>query len=103
MPRNERRSYIGCFSVGSEIYEHVIFTDTDDRVECLDQDGKLILTFTANCLVKMPNNDILGRWNMRGKNWYFTSERDDKEYVYDHDLLEAEMKVSELFIEGVIK
>lgn len=95
----ERKSYIGNFMYSDVRYIHDIFIYTDDRVECTDEEGKLVLTHTANCEVKTPDGKIIGRWYLTDHRWSFeTSE--GKKFHYDWDLLESEMHVSKLFIEG---
>jgi len=100
MADKERGSPIGMFRANGRIYEHRIFISSDDRVECQDEDGNLVLKYTANCDVFDHKGDRVGRWHMHKGEWYFQSEKDDQKHFYKRDLLEAEMKVSQLYIEG---
>lgn len=95
-------SYIDAFIFNDEVFEHVIFTDEDDRVECRDGDGKVRLTYTTNCRVLDGGKKLIGRWSMPDNQWIFIPEGEGQQRTYGRDLLKAEVEVSKLYIAGTL-
>lgn len=107
------KSYIGAFRHGDHFYEHNIFIADDDRVECVDETGKVILTFTANCdcytgSKKDDDKKTLGRFSMsydakaprRSENWTFRPEGGGEEVNLGHDLLMGEIEIAKMYLQG---
>lgn len=101
MHTEERKSHIGNFFVEGKLFTHYIFINTDDRVECQDEDGKVILIHTADCAVKTPEGKRIGRWSLDSKTmcWMYTTENGKMKFKYGTDLLRAEMEISAFYIQ----
>lgn len=91
-------SLIRRFRVTSAIYEHVIFPSEDDRVECRNMYGEVILTYTADCRVLDKHKRQIGEMDLNENIWSFVIGK--KTFVFDTDLIEAEFGVSEMYIRG---
>jgi len=97
------------FQVADKFYSQIIFSEEDDRVELQDQDGNVILIFTADCDV-FHNGIKLGTWSMHGNTsyvWRFEfaettlpSSRFEPypQNVLYRDLIEAEIQFSRNFL-----
>lgn len=66
----------GCLPGGTQ-YKHVLFHTEDDRVECQDMGGRVILTYDANCAIWKDGEVIAhsGMARVEGDTrWVFTLE-----------------------------
>ena len=77
------RSPVDHFRHNGVAYEHVIYCADDDRIECIDRQGNVILTFTSNCHVHTlhkndPNKQELGTFHTkyRTDEWVFWPDGD---------------------------
>lgn len=109
----DTKSYIGAFRLDDKFYEHNLFIADDDRVECRDEKGKVILTFTANCDCytggkKDADRKLLGRFSMsynanaprRSENWSFRPEGGGEDVEIGHDLLMGEIEIAKMYLQG---
>lgn len=48
---DEVGTLVRSFRVGDKRFMHVIFSQSDDRIELKDEEGKTILIYTANCII----------------------------------------------------
>lgn len=97
------QSPVGRFAVKGKVYTHVIYCADDDRVECLDEDGKIIFTYTSKCDMLDSQGKIIGRWNTDNRySWYLKLENGMR-HTFGIDLLEAEMEASKMFLTGELK
>lgn len=66
----------GCLP-GGQTYKHVLFCNEDDRIECQDMGGGVILTYDASCNI-WKDGDIIARSGMAEVDgetrWVFTLE-----------------------------
>ena len=97
-------SLVDTFMVGGNQYFHTIHCNTDDRVECTDEDGHVVLTFTANSYVYVGKwKDFqLGYLSMnRDHTWKFKFGTEGKIMHSEHtDLLKFEVEISKAYIKG---
>lgn len=98
-------SHLSSFSLGDKLYKHVIFIDEDDRVELQDGRGTTVLTYTADCVVYDKDKSLLGMFSMDGRGrWLFQGRgKHSQPYTFTHDLLEAEVEVSKMYLNGELK
>lgn len=94
---------VGSFHLNGKWYDHRIYCADDDRVECLDEDGNVILTFTANCHVLDNDKQELGKWKTNNSYQWYVKLNNQKMFSFGTDLLEAEMEVSKMYIKGELK
>lgn len=107
-----QRSYVDHFRHDGVVYEHDIYCADDDRVECLDRQGNVILTFTADCYVHTlhkndPNKQQLGSVHTKycSNQWEFWPDG-DREKAIDlncTDILKGEINLSLMYLKGELR
>lgn len=99
------RSFIDMFSLNGEKYEHSLYYMDDDRVECTDSRGKVVLMYTANSYVYDADKKMLGTFHMTSEHsWYFRPVGGGEKIVFDnHSILKAEVELSKRYIKGELK
>lgn len=109
-----QRSFVAAFRHEGKPYEHNIFCADDDRVECIDMEGNVILTFTANCYVHTghkddPNKQQLGTVHMRSgdattrnrETWAFKPDNGGAEIpLNEYDILKGEVHLAKMYLNG---
>lgn len=82
-------------------YDHVIFYDDDDRVECrVHPDLEVMITYYADCYVyKGKNEKLLGRTSIdSSNNWIYTDDETNETIKLGRGLLEGEVLVSKHYL-----
>lgn len=97
---------IEIFKVGERTFEHVIFSDEDDRVELRDYETEeTLLIYTADCEILGPNGQI-GRFTIEGDNWVSYTRPLQTRVVHRSTdgcggLLDAEVDYSRAYVAGL--
>lgn len=94
-------SHIGSFRINGKFYSHNLHFRDDDRVECIDPDGNVILTYTSSSYVIKGNKgcEVLGSLRTKDGVWVFCQEGKPNYYL-GKNLLESEIEFSKLYIKG---
>jgi hypothetical protein len=94
---------IQSFRVNSRRYVHSICTKTD--VVFLTNDaGEVLATYSQNAAMIGPDGEDIGRFKLGARYcWYFDLENGKIFDGFGNDLLNAEVEISKLFIEGKLK
>jgi hypothetical protein len=106
----DTKSHVATFRHGDTVYEHSIFIADDDRVECVDRQGNIILTYDADCNAyvgskKEKKRQRLGKFGMREHFWYFVPEG-EPDRVIDlevRDVLRGEVTITKMYLDGEFK
>lgn len=103
-----QRSFVTAYRHNGHAYEHNIFCTDDDRVECIDRQGKVILTFTSDCYVLTGGKEDTDRqqvgtlhmWGNEG--WFFRPEGEPNRKVplNVQNILVGEVTVAKMFLDG---
>ncbi len=103
------------FRVGDTIYEHRIFTQSDDRVECRDSSDKLLYTYTARTDVLDAENNVIGRirlvdyekgeWNYKSLdgNIDITQSSKSAEVILDLEVIVSKTLIGNMLNERKLK
>jgi hypothetical protein len=109
-----QRSFVAAYRHEVKVYEQNIFCADDDRVECSDQEGNVILTFTADCYVLTggkndKDRQQLGTVHMRHgdgvmrnrETWIFKPDDGGAEMpLHESDILKGEVHIARWYLEG---
>jgi hypothetical protein len=93
-------SHVSYFLAAGRVYEHVIYPSEDDRIECLDDDMQVVLTYTRNGQVLDKHKRQIGRFIMREYDWIYQDLHETRQWRFGSDLLKAEVGVSQMYING---
>lgn len=102
VPKTSKGSLLGCFMVKGEVYQHHIFTREDDRVECTNENGDVVLTFGSSCNVYNIKGEKIGCALNRGDGWSFKLLQNGEIYPMNYwdDLIKSELEFAKLYLRG---
>ena len=91
------------FKVGNSIFEHVIYSSTDDRTEILNEDQQALMMVTNNCEVNIFTGEDLKQKTVIGhillspgsNNWHFQAA--------DSKFKQLEMSIPDIGPEPIIE
>jgi hypothetical protein len=101
----ENSSHIQSFRVNGSFYGHWICTETD-VVFLVSEAAQVLATYSQNATMRDAEGIKIGSFRMGARyTWYFVchNEAETQYDGYGNDLLNAEVEISKLFIEGKLK
>jgi len=67
---------IKSFRIDDDHFHQTLHVGEDDRCEIIDRENKTLLIFTADCIVKTPSGDVLGRFHYTDNHIVFKADED---------------------------